>query len=94
MRPEFLFFPHEPAFYVIQLFDQEGYHSHVSAESRENVIRLASRRSAHGGIVFVTRPFRGSWWRGLFGHRSKDISLPVDWVQDFPCHWVDRPVYA
>jgi hypothetical protein len=50
-------------FYVVQLFDQEGYYSHVRAETREEVLESARVRTARLGnqIVAWSLPFLGHW---------------------------------
>lgn len=70
-----------PTFYVCQLFDKEGYHSFVVADTREQVIQKASKRSEIKGMLACTLPFQGCWVSGL-GSLVPDVSIPESWKKD------------
>jgi len=61
-------------FWVIQLFDKEGYYSSVTACDAATVRERASKRAnALKGLIATTIPFEGSWNHGI-----ANVSTPDD----------------
>jgi hypothetical protein len=60
------------AFFVIQCFDEQGYHSSVLAPTLAECTELASKK--HKMFVAMSAPFEGRWSPSGI----PDISLPDD----------------
>jgi hypothetical protein len=61
-------------FWVIQLFDKEGYYSSVTAPDLTTVKERADKRAASlKGLLATTVPFEGTWSHGML-----DVSTPED----------------
>ncbi len=71
-------------FYVVQLFNQEGYYTSVKAASLKAVREKAASRTALKGFTACTVPFQGKWIGGLM-----DVSTPADYKETLA--EVDRP---
>jgi hypothetical protein len=73
-------------FFVIQLFDQEGYYSSVVDPSEAGARKKADRRctAIKGGVVAFSLPFPGTW-QGM----TTNVSMPTDFREALA--EVDRP---
>jgi hypothetical protein len=71
-------------FFVIQLFDKDGYYTSVKGASIKMVREKASIRSAHRGFTACTVPFQGKWAAGVM-----DVSTPAEFKSTLA--EVDRP---
>ncbi len=60
-------------FFVIQLFDKDGYYCSVKAPTEQGVREKASTRSASKGFIAASMPFRGGWVGG-----STEVSVPPE----------------
>jgi hypothetical protein len=67
--------PGQP-FFVVQLFDREGYYAHVKATSLDEVKIATWVRSARTSMIACSLPFPGAW-----SGKIPNISAPADWRQ-------------
>ena len=70
-------------FFVIQLFDREGFHSSCLGQTEAAVREKASLRGLKG-LIAATTPFPGTWDGGI-----PDVSMPADYKEALSS--LDRP---
>jgi hypothetical protein len=63
-------------FYVLQLYDREGYYGSVKGRTLEELkVRAARRTSQVQGLLATSLPYPGTW----AGPHLPDVSLPAEW---------------